>query len=68
VTEPLTLIPNKPDKERAAEIKQNLAAALIPIMELLDDAAKDGFEIQFMLAPGPLGKRVIQQLRVIKEF
>jgi len=64
----LKIVPGKTDAEQAAEFKQRMAEASKPLMSLLDEVSAAGFEMQFALGPGALGKTVIASLRISKAF
>lgn len=62
------LVPNKPDKEVAEELKQEVVKALTPVCDVLDKAIKAGFIVNFQIGPGALGKQVITSLILAKHF
>ena len=68
MTEPLKLVTAGTDVEAAAEIKKKVLAVMGPMLEVLGDAKKQGFDVNFSIAPGPLGMPVLQALKVTKEF
>lgn len=68
MSEPLALVPGKPDPEIAAGIKKDMVEALGPVLVVLDRAIANGFVVSFAVGPGPLGKQVIAQLKVLKEY
>lgn len=68
MTEPLKLVTAGTDVEVAAEIKKKVLATLQPMLEVLADAKKQGFDVSFALGAGPIGIPVLQALKVTKEF
>jgi hypothetical protein len=53
-TEVVQLVPTKPEAEIAAELKKRLEEAFKPIAALIDEAAKQGLQVQWdQFAPGP---------------
>lgn len=64
----LAIVPGKPDIQVAAELRERAIVVLSPVLTLLDEAEAAGFQIQFNLGPGGLGRQVIQTLKVMKEF
>ena len=64
MNEPLKIVPSKTDVECAAEIKDQIAEAIKPLLAILLDAKKQGFEVQFNIGPGP----ALVSLKVVKEF
>ena len=64
----LNLVPGHTDKELAENFKRRLVEAHAPVLQLLGELHEAGFKAQVMTAPGPLGKFVIAQLALFKEF
>lgn len=61
---PVSLVPNKPDAELAAEFKAKAIELHEPLLKLLDEAHAKGFQISVGCGLGPLGKYVIMQMAV----
>lgn len=55
-----TLVPNKSDKEKAEEYKKRIIEAYKPILTILDEASKDGFNINAGCGSTPLGFQLVQ--------
>ncbi len=64
----VSIVPGKTDIELAAEFKQRIVDAHVPLLQLFDEIKAAGFEPQVMCAPGPLGKHVITNLMLVKKF
>jgi hypothetical protein len=62
------LVPTKSDKERAEEIKKELAEIHIPVCALLDKIHQDGFEANVQVGLNAFGKYAVMGLMVIKRF
>lgn len=57
----------KTDKEKAEEYKQRIIEAHKPLIEILNEATKEGFVIQYQCGPTPTGMQ-ITSLQVLKSF
>lgn len=68
MNEPTRLVTTKPDADLAEDFKKEMVEALGPVAAIVERAKKQGFIIQFNLAPGPLGPIVITQLQIMKQF
>lgn len=68
MSEAIQLVTTKPDAELAEEIKQELAEALKPVLEISTKALRMGFNVQWSLAPNGFKEMVIQQLNLIKVY
>lgn len=64
----ISLVPNRPDAEVAAELKEKIIAAYEPINTVLTEAKKAGFEVSVGIGPNPFGKFEITQLVIAKHF
>jgi hypothetical protein len=64
----VTVVPGKSDAEKAAELKDRIVEALVPVMEILDEGYKHGLSISYSIGPSALGKATILQLNVTKTF
>ena len=62
------LVPGRPDAEVAADLKNRMQAALIPVLTLMDEATAGGFIAQFQLGMGTFGKNVVQGITLSKQF
>jgi len=65
---PIQLVTTKPDTEVAEELKQELIAALKPVLEIATKANRLGFNVQLNMAPNSFKEVVVQQLNLIKVF
>jgi len=69
MNDPLTIIPGRPDREIATDLRTRVSAALQPILALMEEAAQDGFTIQFNLNVDWATKRAtLQQLAIVKHY
>lgn len=57
----------KTDKEKAEYFKQRIVEAHKPLIEILNEATKEGFVIQYQCGPTPMGYQILQ-LVVAKHF
>lgn len=64
----LTIIPAKTDADLANMHRTKLLEALSTILPMLDAAKKDGFEITFGMGPDFMGRMVIAQFKIAKNF
>ncbi len=62
------MVPTKTDYETAKEIKEEVIKLYEPLLKLLADANRKGFQVQVGCGLGPLGNYVIQQLQIVKVF
>lgn len=62
------LVPGRPDAEVAAEFKKRIIEASEPVLAVLEEAVKAGFNINIGYGMGPLGKMIIGQLIVAKHY
>lgn len=62
------LVPTKPDAEIAEELKQEIAEALKPVLEVTTKALSLGFHVNFNLGPNAFNKMVIQALVISKNY
>ena len=63
----MSLVPNKPDAEVAQEYKQRAMELYKPMLELLNEAHKNGFVINIQAGVTPMGIQ-ITNLQVLKSF
>lgn len=68
MSEPIQLVPAKPDAEVAAELKAEIITAAEPVCLVLEKAQKAGFHININWGMNALGKMVIAQLIIAKHF
>jgi hypothetical protein len=61
------LVPNKPDKDIADDLRKRLIEAHTPILKLLDEAYVQGFSVSVGCGPTPTGFQIIQ-LSIAKQF
>jgi hypothetical protein len=63
------MVPGKRDVVRAAELKKQVFDAMIPVLQLMDEAARDGFLVRWAgLAPNAFGKHEIVDFHLLKRF
>ena len=62
----ITLVPTKSDKDLADEYRQRLREAFRPILDIMDEASKNGLLVGFNIARDPFGKAIIQEIQVNK--
>lgn len=58
----------KTDAERAAILKERVLAKLYEVIAAMDDAATEGFRVQFNIGSNTLGRNHIDRLVLTKEF
>lgn len=68
MSDPVKLVPTKPDAELAEELKQELAEAAKPYLEAATRAMSLGFVVQSNFGPNAFKQIVIQELRLLKIF
>ena len=68
MTEPLTVVPAKPDAEIAASLKTSIANALGVVCLAMDEANAHGFDVAFNVGVGFAGRNVITNLKLTKPF
>lgn len=68
MNEPIQLIPNKSDWDKAQEYKQRAAEAAQPFIDVLTEASKEGFKFQISFGENAFGQVIIQQLQLVKVF
>lgn len=64
----LRVVPSGTDVEAAADLREKMIEALNPVLLVLDEAGKKGFEIAFAVGKSPIGKNAITALRIVKEY
>lgn len=57
----------KTDRQKAEEFKNRITEAHKPILEILNEANKEGFQISIGCGPTPTGYQILQ-LAVVKHF
>jgi hypothetical protein len=63
------LVPTKSDADRAGDLKAQLHAAWLPILALMDEAAKAGFLVRWAaVQPNLFGKHELIDLHLVKRF
>lgn len=62
------LVPTKSDAELANELKEKVAEAYKPFLELLNEYDKHGLNVQAGVGKNAFGKYAIVQLQVIKVY
>jgi hypothetical protein len=64
----IELVPNKPDKELAADLKAELIDAFEPLLKILDKAKASGFNCNFQIGLNAFGKMHIASMHLFKNF
>lgn len=62
------LVPTKSDAELAEELKQEIAEALKPALEVTTKALSLGFQVNFNLGPNAFKQMTIQALTLSKVY
>lgn len=58
----------KTDAERAAVLKEKVAVKLYELLAVMDEAATEGFRVQFNIGSNSLGRNHIERLALTKEY
>lgn len=61
------LVPTKSDAEFAKEYRERVIELWKPIIELLNEADKNGFKLNVGCGPTPMGFQILQ-LEILKSF
>lgn len=56
------------EKERAAEITAMVAGLMRPMLDLMDQAAREGFKVQWQMGLDMYGRHQLIDLHLIKRF
>lgn len=56
------------DADYVARIKEKVIEAYQPLLKILNEADKKGFQVQIGCGQGPLGEYQIMQLQIVKVF
>lgn len=56
------------DAEKAAEYRDQTAKLLVPLCEVINQAKRDGLEINFQLQPDAMGRSFVGLLKITKEL
>lgn len=66
---PLQLaVANQSEKERAAEITGTVGQLIRPVLDLMDQAAREGFKVQWQIGLDMYGRHQLVDLHLIKRF
>lgn len=68
MTEPIQLVPNRPDAEVATEFKEEIIKSAEPILQTLEKINKAGFQANVQFGMTAFGKMQITQLVISKNF
>lgn len=60
--------PLKPDADVAADLKQKIAEAVKPLLEVVAAAGRDGFGVHFQIGNDAFGRPALTVLKIVKEF
>lgn len=64
----LSLVPNRPDAEKAAEYRARMIEALTPVLEIMTEAQRAGFDITFNIGRDGLQRSAVQALIIARHF
>lgn len=64
----LEVVPGKSDKEMVEDYKRKLGEAYLPVLKVLDEMHKLGFEVASQVAMGPFGQHIVTSLTVFKKY
>jgi len=56
---PVSLVPSKSDREIAAEIRQRLEVAFVPILDIINEANSHSIGVNFQIGRNQTGKLII---------
>lgn len=68
MNEPIALVPNKPDREIAAELREIIIKAYDTLLPVLQEAHNKGFIVNAGTGVTPMGKVVLNQLQILREY
>lgn len=69
MSDPIQLVPNRPDSDIAAELRRRFEQAYNEhIIPLFNEAAQNQFIVQVSVQMGPFGRMVIQQIQIMKQY
>jgi len=68
MTDPITLVTGKTDKEMADQIRSDLIETSKPFLKAMSQALADGFHCNISFAPNAFDEIVIIQLIIAKHF
>lgn len=55
------------DTQKAERIKARIRTALIPVLEVIDESAREGFLVEWQLGRDHYGRQVILNLYLLKK-
>lgn len=64
----ISLVPGRTDKDLADDLRAKLIEAMKPVLAVLDDAKAAGFVVGFACGVDFLGKSVMTQLTIAKNY
>jgi hypothetical protein len=64
----LQLVPNKPDVEAAADLRKAFIEASKPLLEVIAQGKRQGFDFTFSFGADMTGRGCITQLTILKVF
>lgn len=65
---PLQIVPAKPDRELAEEIRQRIISVIDPLLAEMSAAKRQGFDVLLGIQTDAQGKSFLQNLKIVKEF
>lgn len=66
--ETLKIVPAKPDRELAEEIRAKIISVIDPLLAEMSLAKKQGFDVLLGIQTDAQGKSFLQNLKIVKEF
>ena len=69
--QPLSIVPGRTDKELAEDFRKRAIEVLAPVIELMNEAKRAGFDLGFQIDNGQSrvdGKRALAMLMLTKSY
>lgn len=64
----VTLVPTKSDKDRADEFRTRSLEAIKPLLDVMSEATRAGFNISFNISPNFMGQATVTSLGITKNY
>ncbi len=64
----MNIVPGKSDAEKAEDFRERSLAALEPLLVILNEAAVEGFAVNFTIGPDGFKRTVLQALTISKVY
>lgn len=68
MADPLSIVPGKPDKETADDLRKRAEEAMKPVLMIMDEANESGLTMSLNLGVDYKGKNVITNLTIFKKL